>query len=139
MERLVKRFNKLTELNLSGTRISTESLTHIIENLGQTLSKLDVSDVNFLPKQLLELKKLSKIKILIVGHTTPRFYNNFQEYSKSVVELLKNELPPNVRILQGNQFYDSLRIGNGQLGPKNGIWEIKERQIESFPKATGTL
>ena len=138
MERLVKRFNKLTGLNLSGTRISTESLTYIIENLGQTLSKLDVSDVNFLPKQLLELKKLSKIKILIVGHTTPRFYNNFQEYSKSVVELLKNELP-NVRILQGNQFFDSLRIGSGQLGPKNGIWEIQERQIESFSKAPGTL
>ena len=123
---------------MSGTRISTESLKYIIENLSQTLSKLDVSDINFLPIQLLELKKLSKIKIVIVGHTTPRFYSNFQEYSKSVVELLKNEMP-NVRILQGNQFNDSLRIGNGQLGPRLGIWEIKERQIESFPNAPGTL
>jgi len=134
---LVKRFNKLTELKLCGTNINRDSLTYIIENLGETLLKLDVSDINFSRGHLLELIRMSKLKILIVGHTTHRFYNNFQEHNKDVVEYLKKQLS-NVKILLGNPFQESLRIGNGQLGPKHGIWEIRERQIQSFSNAPGT-
>jgi len=58
---LVRRCNKLTELNLCQSRITNRSVDYIIENLKSTLEKLDLTSTEVDLVKLYELKTMEKL------------------------------------------------------------------------------
>ena len=66
--KLIRRCKRLTELDLDGTSISNNSLMCIIENLKHTLVILSLCNTDLSFDELLELKAMSKLKILNCSH-----------------------------------------------------------------------
>ena len=66
IKKIVTRCMKITELNIGGrTKISTNSLAYIIQHLPLTLVKLQLNQPNFDIRLVRELKKMSRLKVLI--------------------------------------------------------------------------
>ena len=96
---LVTRCNKLTELNLHYTKVSNESVNHILAYLQSTLEKLYIRrrrpgrrigdlDIRLDLVKLFELKSMKKLKLLdLIGP------------HQSEINILKKELP-NIEILR---------------------------------------
>jgi len=120
---LVNRCCELKTLNLAFTRITSESLTAIIETLKPSLEQLDVCGIDDL-MNLLELRAMPKLQILIVSRST-----------KHIKEQLQNDLPNLViydfRYNDHQQFLDNFTSA-GNLPNKDGIWEIKAKPLELF-------
>ena len=107
LKALVTRCNKLSVLNLLNTSITNDSLTHIIENLQQTLEKLDVylcDDVTY--AKLTMLKSMPKLKDL-----------NYMG-SAGEIQDLKNVMPF-VRI------GEIITADERELSPADGIWDVE--------------
>ena len=89
---LVTRCNKLTELNLKHTKVSNESVNHILAYLQSTLEKLyirrRIGDLDL--DKLFELKSMKKLKLLdLIGP------------DQSEINILKKKLP-NIEIVNSN-------------------------------------
>ena len=65
---LVKRCNTITDLDISGTDVTNNSITSIIEHLKLSLQKLNVNDTFVDCSKLSELKVMSMLKILFCQH-----------------------------------------------------------------------
>ena len=89
---LVTRCNMLTELNLHYTKVSNESVNHILEYLQSSLEKLyirrRIGDLDLV--KLFELKSMKKLKLLdLIGP------------DQSEINILKKKLP-NIEIVNSN-------------------------------------
>jgi hypothetical protein len=89
---LVTRCNMLTELNLHYTKVSNESVNHILAYLRSTLEKLyirrRIGDLDLV--KLFELKSMKKLKLLdLIGP------------DQSEINILKKKLP-NIEIVNSN-------------------------------------
>ena len=116
LKALVTRCNKLSVLNLLNTSITNDSLTHIIENLQQTLEKLDVymcDDVTY--AKLTMLRSMLKLKDL-----------NYMG-SAGEIQDLKNVMPF-VRI------GEIITADERELSPADGIWDVEAKQLEFFKR-----
>ena len=116
LKALVTRCNKLSVLNLRNTSITSDSLIHIIENLQQTLEKLDVylcDDVTY--------AKLTKLKSM------PKLTDLNYMVSAGEIQDLKN-LMPFVRI------GEIITADERELSPADGIWDVEAKQLEFYKK-----
>ena len=89
---LVTRCNMLTELNLHYTKVSNESVNHILKYLQSTLEKLHIrrriGDLDLV--KLFELKSMKKLRLLdLIGP------------DQSEINILKKKLP-NIEIVNSN-------------------------------------
>jgi len=89
---LVTRCNMLTELNLHYTKVTNESVNHILAYLKSTLEKLYIRRrIGYLDlDKLFELKSMKKLKLLdLIGP------------DQSEINILKKKLP-NIEIVNSN-------------------------------------
>ena len=114
LKALVVRCNKLSVLNLQRTEITNNSLNHIVENLQQTLEKLDVYGCYGITyAKLVTLKSMPKLKDL-------RSMGTYGPYEK---EHLKNVMP-------FVRFNDRITADEKELCPTDGIWDVEAKQLE---------
>lgn len=119
IKKLVKRCQNITELDLNYTNITNDSVDYIIQNLNESLVKLDVSNTKINSRKLIELKSMKKLDFLrctncdmIVG--TSKLLAVLAENSESLhYEIAK---PSNLNC----------------QSPKEGLWNISVKQIELF-------
>lgn len=86
LEKLLTRCNKIEELDLRGTCVSTEAVTYVTENLSNSLIKLAVPENFALRADLEPLKVMPKLKYLwsyiktcsVPGHSHPEITNAHQ-------------------------------------------------------------
>ena len=104
---LVERCDKLSVLILRCTSITNNSLVHIIENLPDTLEKLDVSWCSYLTyAKLNEVKSMPNLKVL-----------NCRDLNR---ELLEKNM---------HMFDEEISADERKLSSKEGIWDVKAEQI----------
>ena len=104
---LVERCEKLSVLILRCTSITNNSLVHIIENLPDTLEKLDVSWCSYLTyAKLNEVKSMPNLKVL-----------NCRDLNR---ELLEKNM---------HMFDEENSADERKLSSKEGIWDVKAEQI----------
>ena len=120
---LVSRCNKITELDLSHTSITNDSLDSIIKHLN-FLEKLDVSYTNIDFSMLGQLKEIPTLKIL-----------RFETWNNDDTEKIKNlklQLP-HVSI---NEEYLHIARPTNYFVPdcEDWLWEIKTKQQDLFSK-----
>ena len=119
---LVRRCNKITELDLSFTTITNVSVESIIKHLN-SLEKLNISCTNIDFSMLLQLKSIGTLKIL-------RYWDNDAEKIMN----LKQQLP-HVRINEEDPIIaHSKKTVNGSTD-HNWFWEIRAKQQDLFPRA----
>ena len=125
---LVRRCNKITELNLSFTEITNDSLESIIKHLN-SLEKLDVHYTNIDFSMLLQLKSIQTLKILFcLGQKT--------EEDIEKIRNLKLRLPHisiNGRI---NEEYLNIACPKKCLNDsidRDWLWEIRTKKQDLFP------
>ena len=116
---LVERCKNITELELTFTSITNESMKSIIKHLN-CLEKLDVgyTDVDF--ATLLQLKSIPTLNIL-------RCFG--QDEDSEDFKNLKLQLPH----ISINEEY--LHIASPNDGDLEWIWEIRAKQQDLFPEA----
>ena len=123
---LVQRCQKITELDLSFTEITNDSLESIIKHLN-SLEKLSVYYTNIDFSMLLKLKSISTMKILRC------LYEN-QEEDEEKIKNLKLELPhisineEHLRIASSKKFWSK-----NQSYDRDWFWEIRAKQQDLFP------
>ena len=130
---LVKRCCKITELKLSSTSITNNSVDSIAKHLDSSLEKLDVSDTEIDSTALLRLGTVRTLKIL----------NCLHGWKIDEIENLKKKLPQ----LSINKEYviiatpnavsnpdQNIRLPNSVSSFEDGFWEIKARQQEMFTR-----
>ena len=123
---LVRRCNKITELDLSGTSITNDSVESIITHL-KTLEKLDLdfTDIDF--SKILQLKSIPTLKIL-------RCFYGVNKENTEKIKNLKQQLPQ-IRINEDDfQIASSTKEVNGSIDP-DWFWEIRAEQQDLFPKS----
>ena len=123
---LVRRCRKITELNLSETSITDDSVESIAEHLN-SLEKLDVSFTNI--NTLLQLKSIPTLKIL-------HFFGYHRKEDVEKIKNLKLQLP-HISINEDGDFFQI-------AGPTKKVnrsidhdwfWEIRANQQDLFPRA----
>jgi len=122
---LVSRCNKITELDLSGTSITNDSLESIIAHL-KSLEKLDLDFTNIDLSSILQLKSIPTLKIL-------RCFYGQNEDTTEKIRNLKQQLP-HIRINEDDFHiaYSSTEVNNS-IDPE-WFWEIRAKQQDLFPK-----
>ena len=122
---LVRRCNRITELNLCGTSITNESVKSIVEHLN-FLEKLGVYRTNIDCSTLLKLKSIPTLKVL---HCFGR-----GETDTERIKNLKLQLP-HISINPSDDF-PHIATSRKKRGWKGDwFWEIKANQQDYFPKA----
>ena len=117
---LLKRCNRITELSLSGTSVTDESVNTIIETLSQSLVKLEPGYISF-PKKL-ELASMPKFKVLI----NSRLSDEEREEVREILPNMKHEdFDGDLRIAEPYPDLDS-DDEESEMVP-NGFWEIKAK------------
>jgi len=128
VKKLVKRCNKITHLDLAGTKITNDSVHSIIEHLKTSLEELNVhgTDVDF--TSLLELKSMPAMKTLICFDP----YNN-DDHAEDI-ENLKQQLP-NIRINKEEELSiaRSCKTVNESMD-FDWIWEIRSKEQDLFAR-----
>ena len=119
---LVKRCNKITELDLSGTSITNDSLQSIITHL-KCLEKLDLDFTNIDLSSMLQLKSIPTLKILRC------FYGQNEENTEKIKNL-KQQLP-HIRI---NEDDFHIACSSKEVDNPDWFWEIRAKQQDLFPK-----
>ena len=124
---LVRRCKNITELDLSGTSITNDSIESIVEHL-TSLEKLDVGYTYIDVFTLLQLKSIPTLKILHFFH--------WKKIAKDMKNL-KLQLP-NISINKAKEY---LQIAcpikkemNGFIDP-DWFWDIRAKQQKLFLKA----
>ena len=129
---LVRRCNKITELDLSFTEITNDSVDSIIEHLN-SLEKLSVvtypnTKIDF--STLLRSKSIPTLKILRWGC----FGRRQSEEDIEKIKNLKLQLP-HISINEEHlHIACSTKEVNGSIDP-DWFWEIKAKQQDLFPEA----
>ena len=113
VETLVSRCKKITELDLSSTKITNDSLKSIIKHLN-SLEKMDISYTNIDVSMLLQLKLIPTLKIL---------HCRFSEENTKKIKNLKLQLPH----ISINEVYQKLNIADPNL------WENRTKPQDIFP------
>ena len=127
---LVNRCNKITELDLSFTDITNDSVKSIIKYLN-CLEKLDVGSTKIDFSTLLELKSIPTLKILRCSFEDEE--PPFEEDAEAIKDL-KLQLP-HIRI---NEDYLHIACPTKEVNQsidQDWFWEIEARQQDLFPKA----
>ena len=122
---LVRRCKKITELDLSFTAITNDSVESIIENL-RSLEKLDLGCTNLDLSTLLQLRSISSLKML-------RCFDH--EENTENVKNLKLKLPHISVNEEHLHIASSKKEVSGSIDP-DWFWEIRGKQQDSFPKYT---
>jgi hypothetical protein len=122
---LVIRCNKMTELNLSGTSITNDSLKSIITHL-KSLEKLDLDFTNIDLSSILQLKLIPSLKVL-------RCFHGQNKENPEKIKNLKQQLP-HIRINEDDfHIAYSAKEVNNSIDPE-WFWEIRAKQQDLFPK-----
>ena len=128
---MIKRCSKITELELSGTSITNNSVDSIAKHLDSSLEKLDVLKTEIDSTALLQLGTVRTLKVL----------NCLQGGENDEIENLRKKLSgvsinkEYVIIASPNamSFPDSnMRLPNLVLSHEDGMWEIKAKQQKLF-------
>ena len=123
---LVSRCNKITELDLSGTSITNDSIESIIKHLN-SLEKLDLDFTNVDFSAILQLKSIPTLKILRC------FYGQNKENTDKIKNL--KQQVPQIRINEDDfHIASSTKEVNKSIDP-DWFWEIKAKQQDLFSKA----
>ena len=122
VDSLVQKCNKITELNLSGTSITNDSIESIIKHL-IFLEKLDVVDTNLDFSTLLQLKSIPTLKIL-------RCFCPIKKEDTEKIKNLKLKLPQ-VVINEEFLYIACPRNVNGSID-LDCVWEIRAVQKKLF-------
>ena len=134
---LVKRCNKITELNLGGeTSLTKQSLSFIIEHLKSTLVKLNFkfTNVRFDLSDLYQLKTMKKLKLLYYDNKEARKIINHRRMKKMMPNLRINSGSGNSRIAGPSQpEYNHRNWVIKTEGKQQGFWEIKAKREKLFP------
>ena len=121
VETLVQRCNKITELELSYTSITNDSMESIIKHLN-SLEKLDVSYTKIDYPTILELKSIPTLKVL-----------RCLELGRKDAEKIKN-LKLQLPHISINEEY--LHIAKpSKVYVKDWFWEIRSKRQDLFPGA----
>ena len=127
---LVQRCNKITELDLSGTSITNDSIESIVKHL-TSLEKLDVDFTNIDVPSILQLKSIPTLKIL-------RYYHYHYDYGQEKentekINNLKLQLP-HISINEVEHLHIACsKEVNGSIDP-DWFWEIRAKEQDLFPK-----
>ena len=114
VEILVKRCDKLTELNLNGTNVDIRLISSIYQNLGN-LEKLDVPDI--VSAKLHQLQTLTKLKVL-----------NSWNITIGEWKTLKKQLPQ----VCLNQERFRIATSWQNFKREHGFWDIHAVQLQTF-------
>ena len=127
---LVRRCNNITELDLSFTDITNDSVKSIIKHLN-CLEKLDVGSTKIDVSTLLELKSIPTLKILRCSFEDeePPF-----EEDAEAIKNLKLQLP-HIRINEDYLHIASPTKEVNESIDQDWFWEIKAKQQDLFPEA----
>ena len=133
---LVKRCNKITELNLGGaTSLTKQSLSFIIEHLKLTLVKLNFkfTNVRFDLSDLYQLKTMKKLKLLYYDNKEARKIINHRRLKKMMPNLKINSGSGNSRIAGPCQpEYNYRNWVIKAEGEQQGFWEINAERETLF-------
>jgi len=121
---LVKRCNKISELSLCCTSISNESVKSIIEELKNTLEKLDLYSTEIEYSKILELKSMSVLKLLNWCPLNRPGCSESYNLKFQFPNLCINEHQMCVKIASPCQKFES----------SQGLWEIETKQLKLFRK-----
>ena len=123
---LVHRCNKITELDLSCTSITNDSIEVIVKQLN-SLEKLSLDFTKIDVSTILQLKSIPTLKILRC------FYGN---KNTEKIKNLKLQLP-HIRINEEHlHIACSTKEVNGSIDPVPcWFWEIRAEEQDLFPKA----
>ena len=122
---LVRRCNKITELDLSGTSITNACVESIVKHLN-SLEKLDIGFTNIDFSSILQLKSISTLRILRC------FYGQSKENTEKIKNL--KLLLPHIRINEDDfHIACATKKVNQSIDP-DWFWEIKAKQQDLFPK-----
>jgi hypothetical protein len=120
---LVQRCNKITELDLSRTSITNDSIESIIKHLN-SLEKLDLNFTDIDLSKILLLRSIPTLKVLHCFHGP---------VNTEKIKNLKLKLPH----ISVNEDYlhiaSSKKEVSGSIDP-DWFWEIRGKQQDSFPK-----
>jgi hypothetical protein len=122
---LVRRCNKITELNLSYTEITNDSLESIIKHLNY-LEKLDVhyTDIDF--SMLLQLKSIPTLKILhCLGQKTEDDTWKVRDLKLRLPHISINE--EHLRIASSKKFWSK---NQSYDPPGDWLWEIRTKPFD---------
>ena len=101
---LVAKCNKISVLNLQNTKITNDSMTHIIENLQYTLEILHIFwCVGVSYAKIIELKSMPKLRLLNCDVTD-------------------------------DWLGESICVDARELSPADGIWDVEVKQLGYFEK-----
>ena len=131
LKALVTRCKTLTELAFFGTNVSDESVDTIIQNLSQTLTKLEVSYSNFSFPNLLKIGSMPNLKVLRFRDLPTKFEK--EELIKMLPHLKSSFERKNGCTMPTNEMcvlYDSLWIAypyHTCVHERNGFWEIEAK------------
>ena len=127
IDTLVKRCNKISELNLRCTSITNFSIDNIVMHLNLSLEKLNVGCTNIEDHTaLLPLGYIKTLKIL----QCQDFKDSELDIKESEkIEILQKKLPT-IRINKDNFSIASSNLHFFEY--ENGIWEIRAKQQQLF-------
>ena len=120
---LVKRCNKITELDLSFTSITNDCVNSIATCLNSSLEKLDVSHTKIDSTALLQLRSVGTLKVL---HCLKgcHFHLNGKKMEKIKIKNLRKNLPQ-LSINKRQDALSSIATSTDTFDYENGLWEIK--------------
>ena len=131
VKKLVKRCNKITHLDLSGTSITNESVYCIIEQFKTSLEKLDVFRTNVDFATLLELKSMPALKTLIC-------FDSFGDHYEDI-ENLKQQLPHiSINVERDLNIAKPFKSVNGS-DDTDWICEIRAKEQNLFAKVEDAI
>ena len=147
---LLRRCNKISELSINCTCLSDDSVSTIIENLSQSLVKLDIDMAGFSVSNILELAAMPKLQVLcdplISEHLSDEDKNRIE---KRLPAHLKTHLTDklNIAVPYPNTYMEIIpekkKLGYDYPGDydksifnQDKFWEIKARprvyQVNSY-------
>ena len=132
---LVTRCSKITELVLSGTSITNNSVDSIVKHLDSSLEKLDVSGIRIDSTALLRLGTVRTLKVLNWRMGELEKFDEIKNLRKKLSGISINK--EDVFIATPNatpDLYSNIRLSNSVSSFEDGFWEIKARQQEMFTR-----
>ena len=135
---LVLRCNKITELGLSATSITNDSIEIIVKHL-KSLEKLDLNFTNIDISSILQLKSIPTLKILRCFHGSfnDRIKYNVPKCYIATLEEIKNlklQLPL-ITIDVISEEHLHIASSAKEVNVQGCFWEINAEEQDLFPEA----